>query len=394
MGGNGATIRIFTFSCVAWLLLRFLPGTSVPSPGVASTVSVVRASPSPVSGRYEISGLPDAADDPSGLFRAPEIVGALARLDGRVEGANEQLALGAREVAGRIETFPDRGVTGIRISGALVPFHERDGDRLARARREATERPWVSLETVREIVDSRLSEPDEGLLVEDVAQRRELTRLLRNTEGSLQDRATSVGWALDEFRREALDAAARAQGPFRRHGTGRILELVLAAWLGTTLREALRRRRAAVPPELSLTFAPVLAAAVVLMLEGSAVLPVDPVRGLSLAFLPLSFLLGFACSAILLVASRLERVIGTEDPGPAELAPNPPHPARPRPTRPRPTPPPLPRAGEVLEQRPDAPPEESRRPRSEREAPDTRPTDSPREPRPGFFPKRRVDRPR
>jgi hypothetical protein len=377
-GRDGVAIRIFSLSCVAWLLLRFLPGTAVPSPGVSSSLSVVRASPSPTAGVFEISGVP--SDDPAGLFRAPEIVAAMARLQGRVAGANEALALAAQEIASRIEPFPEEEVTGLRLSGVLVPFYGPDAARLSRAREEATERPWLTLETVRESVDGRLSEPDDGVLVADAARRRELTRLLRNTENVLEDESSRVARALDEFRREALQAATRAQGPFRRHGTGRILELVLAAWLGATLREALRRRPGPVPVELSMTFAPVLAAAVILMLEGSTLLPIDPVRGLSLAFVPLAFVLGFGCSSILLIASRLDRVLAPDAPVAVAPPARAPEPVRPAPARPGP--PPFPRAGEVPVRPAPAPaPAPPSRPRTEREVEEVRLPFFPKKPR-------------
>jgi len=369
-GRDGTAIRIFSLSCVAWLLLRFLPGTSAPSPEVASALSVVQARPSLVSGVFEISGIPPTTDDPSGLFRAPEIVAVLTRLRGRVAGENAALALVARNTAARIEPFPEEEATGLRLSGLVVPFYGADRDRLDGGVREATERPWLALQWLREVVDGRLAEPEDGILVADGARRRELTRLLRNTEDALEDASTEMARAAEEFRRDALAAAARAQGPFRRHGAGRILELVLAAWLGTTLREALRRRPGPVPSELALTFAPVLAAAVILTLEGSSLLPTDPVHGLSLAFLPIAFLLGFGCSSILLVVSRLDRVLFADEPAP------PPAPIRrsAEPAAPGPVgPPPLPRAGEVRAQAAPAP-----RTRSERERPERRPP---------FFPK-------
>jgi hypothetical protein len=350
-----AAVRIFSVSCVAWLALRFLPGTAVP--GMASFVSVVRVSPSSALGVYEVVGRPEPADDPAGVFRTPEVVAALARLHGRVDAANAALRLAAREVAGRIDPFPEEATTTLRMSGVVVPFYGADAARLARAKADASEHPWLALEAVRECIDSSLSEPDEGILVADAARRRELTRLLRNAEDAVEEQETAVLRAVDEFRAEALAAAARTQGPFRRHGTGRILEVVLAAWLGATLREALRRRPGALPPEVSLTFAPVLAAAVLFAAEGSGLAPADPVRGMPLAFLALAFVLGYGCSALLIVASRLDRLVRRE--APVVAAPAAPVTA---PAAPRPGPPPLPRAGEVP--RP--------RPRSERELPEPR----------------------
>jgi hypothetical protein len=353
VAGGRIAVRVFSASCAMWLALRFLPGAAVP--GVASHLSVVQASPSPVRGVWEVHGRPAPAEDPSGFFRAPEIVAALARLDGRVAAANAALALAARDVAEKIEPFPEEETTTLRVSGVVVPFYGVDGVRLARAREDAAERPWLALQAVRQCIDASLSEPEEGILVADAARRRELTRLLRNTEGALEDQETAVLRALDEFRAEGLAAAARAQGPFRRHGTGRTLELVLAAWLGASLREALRRRPALVAPEISLTFAPVLALAVHFALEGSGALPADPVRGVPLAFLPLAFGLGYGCSALLVVVSRLDRLVRGEEPAPA------PRPVV-APAAPRPGPPPLPRAGDAA--RP--------RPRTERELPEGR----------------------
>jgi hypothetical protein len=349
--GAGAAVRIFSVACLAWLALRFLPAT--PVPGMASFVSVVRVAPSPTLGVYEVVGRPEPAEDPTGVFRTPEVVAALARLEGRVDAANAELRQTAREMAGRIEPFPEEETTTLRVAGVLVPFYGADAVRLAGAREDAGTRPWLALEAMRECIDATLAEPDEGILVADAARRRELTRLLRNTEDALEGQDTAVLRAVDEFSAEALAAAASAQGPFRRHGRGRIFEVAFAAGLGAMLREALRRRPGVLPVELSLTFAPVLAAGVLFAAEGSGMVSRDPVRGMPLGFLALAFGLGFCCSAILLVASRLDRLVPREKRAPAPAltpiyrAAAPAASAAPAtPAAPRPGPPPLPRAGE------------------------------------------------
>jgi hypothetical protein len=226
-----------------------------------------------------------------------------------VAGTNDDLALLAAGIAGTVEAFPEDGVTGIRLGGLLVPFYDRDADRLAAARETARTRPWESLRTVVAVLRGRLSEPQKGFLLEDSTQRRDLTRMLREVEDSLEDGEGRVRQAMERFRADNLEAAGRAERPFLRSGRGRILEIILAALLGATLAEALRRRPSRISPLITLAFSPVLASAVVLLLEGSSVLPVDPLRGISLGFLPISFSIGLGCAGLLGMASRLERLV-------------------------------------------------------------------------------------
>jgi hypothetical protein len=67
-----------------------------------------------------------------------------------------------------------------------------------------------------------------------------------------------------------------------------------------------------VSPVLATVFAPLLATAVVLLLEGTPLLAVDPIRGLTLAFLPLSFAIGLTSRGFLAIAARLPKLFETD----------------------------------------------------------------------------------
>lgn len=348
-----------------WLAPRFVAEGSPPPASVRIAAAAVRVGPSSDSGRFEIYGLPTPDEDPTDLFALGDVRAASARLESTVRWGNEQLAVGAERVAGRIEIFPDEGVSGIRIPGSIVPFYDHEADRLARVLRVGKERPYEALEIVAAILDARLSEPQEGILLEDSVRRRDLTRLLREVTNVIDETVTRNERGLAEFREELVAAARRVEGPFRRRGPLRILEIVLASLLGATLRESLRRGRSELPDWLAVSFAPVFAVLVVLLLEGTVWIPVHPITGTAPRFIAIALVLGFSASAVLVGASRLHLLVGASGEPPerepdAAAAP-PPSPA-PRPPAPAPAPPPGPPSErEIVEDAPPPQPESADR---------------------------------
>jgi hypothetical protein len=311
--------RLLPVLVVAWLVPRFVPLPVDPGPAARRAVEAVRGGPSPESGRLEVWGLPNADMDPADLLSRPEILAARVRLQQRVAAENDALALRAADIARRLEPTKD-DLVGLRLSGWLIPFYGPHADVLRRVADEGNARPWETLRGLTVTLESRLEEPPEGVNPEISGQRRDLTRLFRDTDDALNAAQTNVTNAVDAFRRDALDAAAAAAGPFRRRGRGAVVEILLAALLGATVREAVRRRATAGGTLLRLSFAPALALGVLLPLEGSSLLPVSPLLGLSMAFLPMAFGLGFVTGGLLRVASRVERLFADEGGTPPDAA--------------------------------------------------------------------------
>lgn len=299
---------------VLWLVPRFVAPPADPGAAARRAVEAVRGGPSPETGRLELYGLPDPDTDPADLLSRPEILAARARLQQRVAAENDALALRVEDVARRLEPTED-DLIGLRLSGWLIPFYGRHAAALQRLVDTGVERPWEALRALAGTLEGRLEEPPEGVDPEISGQRRDLTRLFRETDDALETAAKNVTEAVDTFRRDALDAAAASAGPFHRRGRGLVLEIVLAALLGATVRESLRRRATPGGTLLRLSFAPALTLGVLLPLEGSSLLPVSPLRGASLAFLPMAFGLGFATGALLRVASRLDRLFSDDAAG-------------------------------------------------------------------------------
>jgi len=297
---------------IGWLAPRFLVAPADPGPAVRRAVEAVRGGPSSDTGRLEVQGLPDPDHDPADLLSRPEILAARARLLQKVEAENEMLTLRVADVARRLEPTPD-DLVGLRLSGWLIPFYGRHAEALQRLADDGARRPWDALRALATTLEGRLEEPPEGVDLEISGQRRDLTRLFRDTDDALRTAETNVTEAVETFRRDALEAAAESAGPFRRRGRGHLLEIALAALLGATVRESVRRGPTAGGTAIRLSFAPALAIGVLVPLEGSPVLPVSPLRGVSLAFLPWSFAIGFVTGGLLLVASRLDRLFEAGD---------------------------------------------------------------------------------
>lgn len=306
-----------------WLLARFVPAHSPVAPAVVPAIEALRVIPSRESGRYEVCGFPTASHDVTGLFRRPEAVAGRARLDTVISMGNQRIATAAERVARTFVVFPDEGVTGIRTSGTIIPFYDHDADRLALASREAAERPREALCAVAEVLDARLSEPPEGFELEDSVRRRDLMRLLREVQEAMRDVEAVNDSATARLQRDLGEAARRAEGPFRRRGPLRVAEIVLASLLGAALRQAVRPRSGPFPTWLGLAFAPPLATAAVLLLEGTAALPIDPLAGTAPRFIPYAFGIGFLTPALLAGASRLELRLRAAEPAPESPAPTP-----------------------------------------------------------------------
>jgi hypothetical protein len=311
-------VTIFPILAALWLAPRLVPGGSPLPRSVLGEIEGLSVSPSPETGRAEIRGLPGVAGEGPSVFRLPAGRDARARFEAEVLRSNERLARTAEGIAGHIEPFPEEGITAVRLSGLVVPFYEQDADRLARARATARERPYEALETLAAVLDARLSEAPDPFGLEETTRRREMTRLSREVRDELAETEAAQAQALARFREDLLAAAGDVEGPFRRRGPLRIVEIALAALLGATLREAVRRETPLIAPALALSFAPVFAAAAVLLAESVRVLPVDALGGTHVAFIPLSFLLGFSGAGTLEVLSRLER----REPVPARAEPD------------------------------------------------------------------------
>lgn len=299
-----------------WLAPRFLGGPTPAAPAAVRAIAAVHAGPSPETGRLEVWGLPHPDSDPADLLSQPAIVAARARLREQISAENDALALRVADAARRLEPADD-DVVGLRLSGWLIPFYDGSADELLRLREDGLQRPWEALRGLTNVLEARLEEPPDGVDVGISGQRRDLTRLFRQTGDALRDAEANTAAAVESFRQDALGASADAAGPFRRRGRGRIVEIVLAALLGASVRETVRRRRSAPQSIGSLAFAPVLGLGCILPLEGSSLLPVSPLAGTSLAFLPMAFVLGFASSGMLSVLSRLDRLFEAEPAPPA-----------------------------------------------------------------------------
>ncbi|MGQ0722949.1 MAG: hypothetical protein ACT4PE_15475, partial [Candidatus Eiseniibacteriota bacterium] len=300
-------VTIFPILAALWLAPRLVPGESPLPRSVLAEIEGLSVSPSPETGRPEIRGLPDADGEGPSVFQLPAARAARTRFEAEVLRSNERLARAAEGNAGHIELFPEEGVTAVRVSGLVVPFYEQDAERLARARATARDRPYEALESVAAVLDARLAEAPDPFGLEESTRRRDMTRLSREIRDELAAAEAAQELALARFREDLRAAAGDVEGPFRRRGALRIVEIALAALLGATLREAVRRETPAVAPALVLSFAPVLAVAAVLLGESLSVLPVDALGGTHVAFVPLSFLLGFSAAGTLEVASRLDR---------------------------------------------------------------------------------------
>jgi hypothetical protein len=270
---------------------------------VKAAVESVRVAAAPGSGRWEVQGGAPPGPEAAALYGLPDAAAARARLESAVAAANDDLSLVADRVGGRIELFPEEGVTGLRVSGLIVPFYDNDAGRLAAVRDRGRQRPVEALTNVAEILDARLSEPQTLTGLDDTIRNRDLTRLARDVRDALDESALRTRTAAERFRRETADAARRAGGPFHRRGRMRVAEIALAAVLAAALRAAARGRRSTEAPPLALTLsaAAAVAVAAVLLVEGTDLLPVDPVTGTALRFLPLAAAIGF------LTAAGLER---------------------------------------------------------------------------------------
>jgi len=296
-------VALFPALAALWIVPRLLPIAEAPSPAVSASVESVRVAASPASGRYEVQGGAAPGAESAALSELPDAAAARARLESSVRAVNDDLALRADRVSGRIELFPEEGITGLRVSGLIVPFYDNDAGRLAALREHGRDRPVEALTNAVEILEARLSEPQPVLGPEDTVRQRDLTRLARDLRDALADAEARNREATERFRTETVAAARRAGGPFHRRGPLRIAEIVLAAMLAATLRAAAGARRTddAPPLWLTLSAAAAVATAGVLLLEGTDLLPVDPVTGTALRFLPLAAGLG------LLTAAGLER---------------------------------------------------------------------------------------
>jgi len=284
----------FLLLAVVWTGLRFVPVAGTPDVSVRAEIEAVHVEASPESGKLRILGLP-----PGGASRPG------SALEARVAALNSDLARRAARLAGRLEEFED-GTVALRVAGLAVPFHDHDAGRLAHARNTATERPWLALQAIADVIASRLDEPPQGIEIESTVRRRELTRTFREIQDALSAAETDSRTAQESYRMQALAAATPRPDAFRREGRGRLLEAWLAAWLAVTLR-AWRRPRGALDLAVVGAAAAIAAVAAVLALEGSPLLPIDE-RGVTPAFLPLSFAIGWAVAALVERPIRAVRV--------------------------------------------------------------------------------------
>ncbi len=321
--------RALPATCLLWIAARFLPG-SPPDAAFVSTLEAVRVRPASINGLAEVV-LPGAVGRPGAVLRGePAMASLVERLREDVDALNEDLVLVATGVAGRIETFPDESAA-FRTGGVLVPFFDRSADQLSEVRLDAASRPGRALVVAGDLLTQRLMEPAEDYLLENTARRRELTRSAREIEDALTEASERGTAAIAHFRSECEATIRASAGPFQRRGPGRIIEIVLASLLAAVLRRAIRPR-ANVPPALPIAAGPTLAVGVLLAVEGTPLLPVDPLRGLSMAFLPASFLIGWggaAWTSRLASAGWLVGGRSVSEPFPEEHNPSPPSPSSP-----------------------------------------------------------------
>ncbi len=312
-------LGILSALAALWLGLRFVESASPPPPTVTRALAGVRAAPSPETGRLEVTGLPSPHADPAGLLTVPAIENGAARLREEVDAVNGSLTLRLRDVTRRLERADDGSFAALHVGGWLVPFYGRDASLLLSLEGEADDRPWDALQDLLRVLETRLEAPPALDDADDPARRRELTRFFRETGDGGRDAEATVAAAVDAFRADARETLRAAEGPFRRRGAGRLLETVLAALLGAAVRAAVRRRPGGVGRVAPLAVAPVLAVGLVLALERTPVLAAGPLTGTPLRFLPLAFMVGFVTEAILVVASRLDRLF-VPDPAPVVAA--------------------------------------------------------------------------
>jgi hypothetical protein len=223
-----------------------------------------------------------------------------------VEEANEDLAALATRISSRVETFPN-GTAGLRAAGRVAVFHGVAAAHLSALAAAGRERPWGVLSQVGQSLALRLESPGRLDDLGESAERQAMARLHREIDEALLAAERIAAEAVEQFRREAAAIPGEAAGPFRRRGPGRILEIVLAALLGGLLREGGQTARGRSQPRSVLFLAPVLATGTVLLLEGSRLLPVYPLEGVSRLFLPLSLALGIATGPLLEALTRLGR---------------------------------------------------------------------------------------
>lgn len=310
--------------CVAWFGLRLIAPVSGPAPRLVQTLETVRVVASPESGRFELLEWPAVLETLS-LQDVAEVHAAGDRLDATAEDANDVLAALARVVTARIERVPG-GPVGLRLGGTLVVFPSPDAERLVALSDADTDRSVETLSSLMQLLDARLEEPPPLDDLDETVRRHELLRLHRDVRDAIDDSRSIIEAAVVEFRHEATAAAQGAAGPFLRRGRGIAIETLAAALLGVLLREAVRRRRGRVAAVVSVSAAPAAALATVNALSGSVWLPVHPSHGLSLAFVPLAFVVGWLTPGTLAVLSRMDRLFSDQD----ELQAAPPQaPARP-----------------------------------------------------------------
>jgi hypothetical protein len=301
--------------CGLWIAGRFLPSPPA-DPALLAVIEAVRVRPAAYEGLLGVE-LPEASGAAgTALHGDPVLAAPRRRLREEIRSANEDLAHAAARVATLVDLYPDDSAA-LRIGGAPVPFFDRAAERLAQARRDADDRPGRALATVADVLRRRLAEPREDFLLEDAVRRRELTRVVSDAQEALDRAATAAATSITRFRREAVRAAGAATGPFQRRGPGRIFEIAWAALLGAGLRLLTRPEDGRIG-SLGLAVGPTLAVAGLLAAEGTPLLPVDPVRGISLGFLPASVLLGWGGAA--LVARLASSAAAPAPPPPAPTA--------------------------------------------------------------------------
>jgi hypothetical protein len=302
---------------LAWVGMRFLDGSSAPPATVTRALADVRAAPSPTTGRLEVTGLPTADRDPAGLLSVPVVRAGALRLSEEVEAVNGALTLRVQEASRRLERAEDEDLVALNVAGWLIPFYGRDASKLLGLEERAEERPWEAVRDLLRLVETRLELPPELSDADDPARRRELTRFFRELGDAGRDAEASVASAVDAFRADTRDTLQETQGPFRRRGHGRLLEVVLAALLGAAVRAAVRRGPWHLGWAPTLAVAPVLGVGIVLALERTPLLPVNPLTGTPLRFLPMAFAVGFLTEALLVVLSRLDRLFSDEASAPS-----------------------------------------------------------------------------
>jgi hypothetical protein len=281
----------FLLLAIVWIGLRFVPAAGAPDESARAAITAVRVGPSE-SGRLRILGLPVA----DGIAESAEATAARGALEARVAALNADLAARATRLAGRLEEF-EGGTVALRVAGLAVPFHDHEARRLALAAETASERPWLALQTISDVLAARLEEPPSGAEIEATVRRRELTRTFRGIQDALDAAEADARTAAEAYHAAAIAAATPRPDAFHREGRARLLEALLAAWLAVTLHGWLRPRSVA---DLGVAGAAagVAAAAALLALEGSPLLPIGR-GGVAPVFLPLSVAIGWGIAELL-----------------------------------------------------------------------------------------------